>query len=95
MKRSEIRGAIPVIPGYASLHPGYDVVVTAYLVPTNKIAGQRARRFATLSVRPRFYPCAFFFANIALMLSNSSILAPCLRMMMLCCATDSELFQAQ
>ena len=38
---------------------------------------------------------AFFFANIALRLSNSSILAPCLRMMTLCCSTESVLFQAQ
>ena len=47
------------------------------------------------SFRERDYPYAFFFTNIALMLSNSSILAPCLRMIRLCCATDSELFQAQ
>src|SRR5262249_3591309 len=38
---------------------------------------------------------AFFFSNIALMLSNNSILAPCLRMMTLCCSTESELFHAQ
>ena len=38
---------------------------------------------------------AFFPPNIALILSNNSIFAPCLRMITLCCATDSELFQAQ
>jgi hypothetical protein len=42
----------------------------------------------------RYYD-AFFFTNIALMLSNNSILAPCLRMMTLCCSTESELFHAQ
>ncbi len=41
------------------------------------------------------YCCGFFFTNNALILSINSILAPCLRMMMLCCTTDSELFQAQ
>jgi hypothetical protein len=45
--------------------------------------------------RKRNYPCVFFFPNSALILSNSSILAPCLRMMIDCCATDSVLFQAQ
>src|SRR6266851_3408246 len=43
----------------------------------------------------RCYDDAFFFTNNALMLSNNSILAPCLRMMTLCCSTDSELFHAQ
>jgi hypothetical protein len=38
---------------------------------------------------------AFFFSNIDLMLSNNSILAPCLRIMTLCCSTESVLFQAQ
>ena len=36
-----------------------------------------------------------YFPNTFLMLSNSSILAPCLRMMIDCCVTDSVLFQAQ
>ena len=41
-------------------------------------------------------PYAFFFlTNSAFTLSINSIFAPCLRMMMLCCVTDSELFQAQ
>src|SRR6185437_5358760 len=39
--------------------------------------------------------CGFFFTNSALILSINSILAPCLRMITLCCSTDSELFQAQ
>jgi len=42
-----------------------------------------------------FYDPAFFPPNTALMLSNSSILAPCLRMITLCWITDSVLFQAQ
>src|SRR5436190_1809024 len=37
----------------------------------------------------------FFFLNTALILSNNSTLAPCLRMMTLCWATESVLFQAQ
>src|SRR3954471_2435511 len=40
-------------------------------------------------------PGAFFFTNSDLMLSNSSILAPFLRMMTLCWITESVLFQAQ
>src|SRR4029077_19951206 len=44
---------------------------------------------------PQPYCDAFFFTNNALMLSNNSILAPCLRMMTLCCSTESELFHAQ
>ncbi len=40
------------------------------------------------------YCVFFFFPNIALM-SNNSIFAPCLRMMIDCCATDSVLFHAQ
>jgi hypothetical protein len=43
----------------------------------------------------RRYPALFFLPNNALMLSSSSIFAPCLRMMTLCCSTESELFQAQ
>jgi hypothetical protein len=42
-----------------------------------------------------FFPPSFFFTNIDLTLSNSSILAPFFFMMMLCCSTDNELFHAQ
>jgi hypothetical protein len=38
---------------------------------------------------------SFFFLNNFLILSNSSILAPCFCMMMLCWITESVLFQAQ
>ena len=47
-----------------------------------------------IRARPN-YRYAFFLTNTALILSNNSIFAPCLRMMIDCCATDSELFQAQ
>ena len=60
-----------------------------------KMAGLSPGHDLVLNSRRALRCYAFFFGNIALMLSNSSILAPCLRMMMLCCATDSELFQAQ
>ena len=46
-------------------------------------------------VNVRRHSCVFFLMNIALMLTINSTLAPCLRMITLCCATDSELFQAQ
>jgi hypothetical protein len=36
-----------------------------------------------------------FCLNMPMILSHSSILAPCLFMMNACCATDSVLFQAQ
>ena len=42
-----------------------------------------------------FWKSRLMLPHVPFRLSNSSILAPCLRMMMLCCATDSELFQAQ
>ncbi len=45
---------------------------------------------------PAYCVFAFFFPpNTALMLSSNSIFAPCLRMMIDCCATDSVLFHAQ
>ena len=47
------------------------------------------------SAPPPDYVCVFFFPNNAFTLSNNSILAPCLRMMIDCCVTDSVLFQAQ
>ena len=53
-------------------------------------AGHDARTDGTAN-----YCCGVFFTNIALILSNSSILAPCLRMITLCCTTESRLFQAQ
>src|ERR1700675_275936 len=41
------------------------------------------------------FDSAFFGANVAYRLSNSSTFTPLRRMMKLCCITDSVLFQAQ
>jgi glycosyltransferase 2 family protein len=45
--------------------------------------------------RPPYSAGWFGFTNVRLRLSNSSILAPFLCMMTLCCSTESVLFQAQ
>src|SRR3569623_297467 len=50
----------------------------------------------SVSCRPASpYVCGFFRLNVLLILSNSSIFAPFLRMIAACCATDSVLFHAQ
>ena len=41
------------------------------------------------------YSCVFFLTKTPLMFSNNSSFAPCLRMITLCCITDSVLFHAQ
>src|SRR4029079_4898527 len=51
--------------------------------------------FPTAMAKMHHVPALFFPPNAFLMLSNSSILAPCFFMMIDCCVTESVLFQAQ
>ncbi len=58
----------------------------------------RSRKIAEClaqSAHRQVFDSAFFEANVALRLSNSSTFTPLRRMMKLCCSTESVLFQAQ
>ena len=63
--------------------------------PGTKAGHSHCIRTDQSPARSRYDPSAFFFPNVFLMLSNSSILAPFLRMMKACWITDSVLFHAQ
>ena len=63
--------------------------------PTRLRFGGAGRGEGTTTAAAAYVLLSFFFTNSPLTLSISSILAPCLRMMMLCWITDSVLFQAQ
>src|SRR5262245_49397234 len=99
MRRARSRDRVggPAPPSaVARIRSGPDIALraqTAWSRQISSLGGYQAP--VGWFTRSGLFYSVFFFENSALMLSNSSILAPCRCMMIDCWITDSVLFHAQ